>query len=289
MLISDRYLLHVGFPKTASTWLQHYLQESQRINYIGKHAGGKRWKSEEIKSIRTSLQGLREPYSFTEVHKIISDTIEVNPELPLVLSDEVLAKPWKDKTNWTIEYAQLLNMYFPGGKILLTVRKQSDIACSLYRKHVEEHGLASMTMRDWFNQGAGSQDIDFWHRWDLLAYYQGLAKFFDGNITVIPYEMMKSAKAEYCSLITGFFEIDDVDLKIEKPVNQMSFQTNYWQVIKMLLKPRYWHQIKQELKVKPRYDLDLIQTIDEHFSDNNKELARLANINLAVYSYYKSI
>ena len=285
--MSSRYLLHVGFPKTASTWLQHYLQDSQRINYIGKHAGGKRWRSEQIKSVRTSLQGLQTPYTFSEVQKIIAETIVVNPELPFVLSDEVLAKPWKDKPNWPNEYAQLLSTYFPEGQILLTVRKQSDIACSLYRKHVEEFGLASMSMREWFDSGAGSQDVDFWRRWDLLEYYQGLHQFFGDRILIVPYEMMKTAPAEYCSIITDFFEINDIELKIEKPVNQVSFRSDYKQLFKMLIQPKYWSQLKQAIKIKPRYDEALIQSIDEYFANKNRELSRLSSVDLEKYDYYK--
>lgn len=287
--MSFRYLLHVGFPKTASTWLQYYLQESQRINYIGKHVDKDRWASEEMKSVRTSLQGLREPYSFSEVQDIIEKTIKVNPELPFVLSDEVLAKPWKDNPEWSTDYARLLHTYFPDAKILLTIRKQSDIACSLYRKHVQNYGLASLSMKEWFDSGAGSHDVDFWRRWDLLEYYQGLTTFFSGSITVIPYEMMRSAKEEYCSMITQFFDIEDVALKIEKPVNQVNFQTNYHQILRMLLRPKLWRKVRQEIKVKPRYDMDLLQSIDEYFFESNKELARFANIDLKCFGYYESI
>ena len=141
-------------------------------------------------------------------------------------------------------------------------------------------------MREWFDSGAGSNDVSFWDRWDLLKYYQGLDKFFHGNIRVVPYEMMKDSKQEYCSVVSDFFAIDDVQLKIEKTVNEANFQTNYWQVFKLLSRPKYWSNVKQEIKRKPRYDDVLIRQIDEHFQEDNKHLAELTNIELANYGYY---
>jgi len=282
----NRYLLHVGFPKTASTWLQNYLQQSQKINYIGKHVGGPRWCSEEVKSIRSSLQGLIEPYTTEQVNKIIENNLEVDPKLPFVLSDEILAKPWKNNPNWVIEYAQLLNLYFPGAQILLTVRKQSDIACSLYRKHVEKFGIQSMSMRQWFEEGAGSQDINFWNRWNFLDYYEGLSRYFTENITVIPYEMMKVDTEQYCSIITDFFGIDDIVLRSDVTVNEVNFKTNSTKIIKMLFKPYLWNKIKREIKTKPDYDQDLISEINEQFCENNNKLADLVDVELQKYGYY---
>ncbi len=284
--MNTRYLLHIGFPKTASTWLQYYLQESSNINYIGKHAGGSRWKSENIKNVRASLQGLRPAYTYDEVNQIIHDTIDVNLDLPFVLSDEVLAKPWRDNSNWATEFSKRLYRYFPEGEVLLTVRKQSDIACSLYRKYVEENGLQSLNMKQWFESGAGSNDIDFWKRWDCLDYYQGLMNFFDGRITVVPYEMTQSFPENYCSIINDFFGIDDVDLSIKKRVNKVSFDTDYVQVLKMLARPRYWGGIKQAIKIKPKYDERLIQLIDDGFEKNNRQFAQIANLDLQSYGYY---
>lgn len=281
-----RYLLHVGFPKTASTWLQYYLQESTRINYIGKHAGRERWQSEEIKSVRSSLQGLKVPYSHAEVDQIIHATIKVDPNLPIVLSDEVLAKPWKDNDDWAAEFSKLLFEYFPGGKVLLTVRRQSDIACSLYRKYVEKNGMNSLSMAQWFESGAGSQDVDFWRRWNLLNYYKGLIQFFDDEITVLPYEMMKLSKGEYCSEITDFFDIKDVDVTVKKQINQVSFKTDYVQVLKLMSRPKYWKNVKESIKVKPKYDSRLIESINDHFAQSNHEFAQMVGIDLKSYDYY---
>ena len=285
--MQPKYILHVGFPKTASTWLQHHLQNSRKINYIGKHAGQARWKNDEIKNVRASLQGgCKDEYSFEQVNNIINDMMDVNPDYPIVLSDEILAKPWKNYPMWSEEFAKRLFRYFPESKILLTVRKQSSTACSLYRKYVEGLGLESLDMLEWFESGAGSSDINFWDRWNLLKYYNSLNKFFHGNVTVLPYEMMKDDSFEYCQAIQQFFGILDIEISMEEKINKASFHNDYFQLFKFLLRPNHWQNIKKNIKIKPVYDNNLLETIDAHFMEDNRELSKLCGIDLSKYNYF---
>ena len=280
-------LLHVGFPKTATTWLQYILQNSENIIYIGKINGiNERWCSAIFNDVRLSLRsdgpkvGLKKLED--EIHKISDE----NPGKPIVLSDEVLAKPWKGDKKWVEKFSQTLYEYFPEAKLLLTLRRQSDIASSLYRKHVSINGISSMSMRKWFDNGGGSSDITFEERWNLLNLYEGLLQFYPDSISIIPYEMMKVDVNTFCKELSDFFKLKPSELKFEKEYNVSGFKTNYYEVFRALVDPRSWAELNKSIKIKPKYDRSVLSEINTHFNDSNRQLSLISGLDLNGYGYF---
>ncbi len=279
--------LHVGFPKTATTWLQHHLQESQSINYVGKYYGVKdRWASDTFFHVWKSLKGLAPQVDSLQVIEAMKAVSEQQPEKPIVLSDEVLAKPWKDDPLWAPKFAQRLHDYFPNAKILLTLRNQSGIACSLYRKYVENNGVSSRPMREWLDSGAGSIDVDFWNRWELLGLYQALNEVFGGNVRAIPYERLKRDTENYCDDIAGFFGLQSSELSVKRQLNKPAFKTDYAVLFRSIIDPRLWGNVPKNIKVEPKYDQMLLAEIKKHFEGKNRQLSELTSLSLGDYGYF---
>ena len=280
-------LLHVGFPKTATTWLQYILQNSENIIYIGKFNGNnERWCSAIFNDVRLSLRSDGPKVGLKKLEDEIHKISDANPGKPIVLSDEVLAKPWKDDKKWIEQFSRTLYEYFPEAKLLLTLRRQSDIASSLYRKHVSINGISSMPMRKWFDNGGGSSDITFEERWNLLNLYEGLLQFYPDSISIIPYEMMKADVNTFCKELSDFFKLKPSELQFEKEYNVSGFKTNYYEVFRALVDPRYWAELNKSIKIKPKYDQSVLSEINTHFNDSNRQLSLISGLDLNGYGYF---
>ncbi len=280
-------LLHVGFPKTATTWLQHILQDNQHVNYLGKYYGvTNRWQSEVFNDVIVSLRGMGPKVDAQRLDDAILEAWDANPGKPIIISEEVLAKPWKGDGEWVEKFSQLLHGYFPEAKVLLTLRRQSDIACSMYRKYVSINGLQSQSMRQWFESGGGSINVNFWDRWNLLNLYHGLDQEFSNNLTVIPYESMKLDSNKFCNDIACFFNIDPAEFKVSDEYNVSAFQTDFVRLFRSCIDPRLWSNVMQNIKLKPKYDDRIIADIKSYFDDSNHRLAIRSGLDLAQYDYY---
>ncbi|HNE26181.1 MAG TPA: sulfotransferase [Pseudomonadales bacterium] len=175
-------LIHIGFPKAMSSWLQKFLFQPEQgfINILD--------------SLRTTISVIDpSPFTFDESASkaFIEETLRNTPhhsQLVPVCSAEALVGNYYCGGFNAKQNADRLKQLFPEAKILLIVREQRSLMRSLYKTMVVwgmPHSIKRLLSPQ--NTSLVPQfHLDFL-RFDLItAYYQTL--FGRENILVLPYE-----------------------------------------------------------------------------------------------------
>jgi hypothetical protein len=207
-------LIHIGYVKTGSTWLQEHFFGNEKFGH-------------KILVPREELEEkLVKPYELWYDPKIIRQEIKSvsqafrgTSHLP-VLTHERLSGNAMSGGFDAIIIADRLHEALPNARILIVIREQRKMALSIYKQFVIEGGPTSLknfinplpdTKVPWFER----EFLEF-HR--LIAYYQKL--FGKGNVCVLPFEKFLQDKVVYCNDIVHFaggIPVEAVDEKKVRP------------------------------------------------------------------------
>ncbi len=180
--MAKRLLLHIGYHKTATSWMQqrlfvpeHGYRQVARHAEVWQHVVGKHgllFDAEDMKSaIRVGMSDLRED------------------EVPVVSSEILSGHPFYGGMGSDV-FARRLNEIAPDARILISVRHQRRMLTSVYMQYLSRGG--TMSPEKFF---AGDPDLGFYgfrpehfefHR--LVGLYQGL--FGTENVYVISQESL---------------------------------------------------------------------------------------------------
>lgn len=229
---SQKPLIHIGYPKALSSWMQKLLFQPQQ-GFL---------KVMDPLAVQLCLIEAT-PFSFDKEKSTqwIEERLAENKsheQLQWVLTGESLVGHthcggYNAKTN-----ADRLKKTFPEGRILIIVREQKAMIRSLYKTLVVwgmPHSLQRLlkpldaNMSPQFN-------LDFL-RYDLLVqYYQEL--YGKDNVLVLPYESFLSDSSEFLKRIYSFCEMPISDEQLKKMPTQRTLNKN--QTLVNLLLQR-WH------------------------------------------------
>lgn len=201
-------LIHVGFPKTGTTFLQEkYFPMHPDFFFHG-------WNSR--KNLGEFTTSLVYDFDYDEKCPISLSETKVN-----VLSSESLscAYLWHGNGAGAIDLrtAQRLHRVFGSAKILIVIRNQSSMISSLYFQYLAEGG--DLAFHDFLINGLRGVRCYEGFRLETLRYdrlvsgYQDL--FGKKNVLVLPYEFMKHDLCAFISEIEGFLGV-----KHYEPSNQ---------------------------------------------------------------------
>lgn len=214
---SDNLLIHIGYPKTGSTWLQDHIfnsgdfgfcipWENSRAMAITEFViqGSYKFKSEDV--YRKYQNGLRSAY---------------RRNLIPVLSDETLGG---DPLRWFINsrhVADRLKATFPNARILICIREQRRAIYSLYSEYIKQSGLEDVrTFIGDYDIPLGRApicDMDQFEYDLLIDYYQ--KNFGCDRVLVLPYELFSSNKRLFLGTLLRF-------LGIEKNINDLNIPSS---------------------------------------------------------------
>lgn len=197
---------HIGYPKTASTWLQEMLFPKIRgLIYLN---------SSETRELFFDSDAFL--YSPLHVHKYISKKSDKNYKL--LFSSELLTTPinygWHHGCISKTCAIKIKDTY-PNAKIILFIRNQKDLAVSAYQQYVKNGGTYSI--RKFLYNSHFSLDHLFYSR--LIKYYDSL--FGRENVAVFFFEDFTSNPKKFVEkFVENFsFDLDICDLDFRK-VNQ---------------------------------------------------------------------
>jgi hypothetical protein len=179
-------LLHVGYQKTGSTWLQRALFDKGRHGFMP-------WGKERSEQpSRFMWQADRLDCSITELRDAYLDRMrpETDPGSCIVLSYESFvgsAMGGGHNSEWN---ARTLQKMFPDTRILIMIREQRSMLLSIYAQYVKTGGPLSI---DRFLDLPPDARIPHFNRrfyeyHKLVAYYRQL--FGDDRVLVLPFEMV---------------------------------------------------------------------------------------------------
>lgn len=205
-------IIHIGFPKTGSTYLQKYFNEHPEIYYD------------------------RQRFNYYLKTGVIDDSLsQTSLEFSFDLLSEELLSIWpgddssldfsKYNMNYDIhkkqkETAKSLFQLFPDAQILIVVRDYRTLVSSLYSQYLYSGGVKS------FRKILKTrQDLTLeMYNYDLvIGFYKEL--FGDENVSVLPYEFLNENPKEYIEFIEklyGFKQIEFSSQKVHSSLNKLS-------------------------------------------------------------------
>jgi len=200
-------LIHIGYQKTASSWLQKYLfrTNSSIFGHPCENAYGE--------AHQHSIYGRKFEFDPSKVLEIFESGIklcEENGQIPVISNENLVGNPLVPY-NYANETAEKIHQTFPNAKILIFIREQKKMISSLYRQYVREGG--KLALEEFLN--GKSRKPGFWPTFiperleydKLIACYQKL--FGSEKILVLSFENFKKSNSKTVEKILQFIERND--------------------------------------------------------------------------------
>lgn len=199
-------VLHVGYPKTASTWLQEtvFSNPESGFAYPWGVSNCRARTTAAFLTVNSYCDDVKWARSFFEEGL---QECAGRPRVPII-SDEILCgDPTVRINNYTGRYmADRIHAAFPSAKILIGVREQKSIALSFYREYLLGCGVFPLEVFI----GRGDEPLGYtpilypeYLEYDrAVSYYQKL--YGKDNVLVLPMERLSRDPAAYVRSILDF-------------------------------------------------------------------------------------
>jgi hypothetical protein len=315
----ENVLIHIGYHKTGTTWLQNELFVPQNDIFLPLSRSAHDEGSLATHFIYDEAHYLLN--SFDSNENVIKRELNfiLNNDSPedkvLVMSHERLSGNPHSSGIGSYVIARRIQNIFPKAKILIVLREQKSFVVSNYFQYLSAGGTHNIkkylnTRYDGKRPGFSPNFIDY-H--PLISGYQEL--FGSENILVLPYELFKSDSVTFLENISRFIgkkiEVDDASLsnvwnkkehfflnyhfrflnffKISSSLNNHSFLAN--KVSKLLATLLYQILVRIIPDSLNKWQLKRINSfvrswVSDRYVDSNKKVSALINLDLERYGYY---
>jgi hypothetical protein len=220
-------LIHVGYHKTGTSWLQKEFFENPltEINSLAKYDDRAKWITEFVKPFYL--------YNENNVKKLINQSYK-SGKLNVLSLERLSGYPSTGGFD-SLENAQRLKFLFPNAKILIVVREQLSMIRSHYMEYLKANGTEKLEElltpeRFYFIRNPIFQ-LEFFNYNHLIKVYDDL--FSKENVLVLPFELLKTDSTCFIKSITNFLEVNHLDefidrLPLSKKINkQIPFRNAY--------------------------------------------------------------
>lgn len=188
-------LIHIGLPKTGTTWLQtSVFNNIQNSHFVGPNRGIIKVLSDKNKEVDINL--IRKDFFATEKKIIYSD-----PELSGLISFD-----WNNGGNVEI-IAKRLKELFSDAKILLVLRNQMDFIASGYAYYIRKGGtfMFKKYLEKIKNEESGFS-LDYLKYHNIIELYSKI--FGPGNVKICLFEDLRDDKNEFLKNLSESFNLD---------------------------------------------------------------------------------
>lgn len=212
-LTDAEVLVHVGLPKTGTTWLQDHLFANARLGFWGpaQHEGTPKQQSKAFGRLlyldaQKRLMG-EDDFDAAAIQNQLSQ-VTVPDGLVPVVSNERLSGHVLSNAFDRAMLARRIKDVFPRARIFLTIREQRSMILSSYFQYLKYGGWRSL---DGFLDPPcdGRQPalrLDVWNYERLAQLY--FSQFGRECVLILPYEMFVRDPAEYVGRICDFTGVE---------------------------------------------------------------------------------
>ncbi|HEX2834759.1 MAG TPA: hypothetical protein VHW00_17230 [Thermoanaerobaculia bacterium] len=234
-----RHLLHVGFPKAGSTFLQRWFEAHPQLAYL---EGG--------------IAGFRDVYA---VSRAAAGAVTPPPRYR-VTSSETLVAPRSDAgTGVVVDFDRLrgvdvaalqrracaiLSELLPGAVVLIVTRGFRSMILSSYSQYVRSGGDVDLTDLIASSLGGSMQMDDAWHYDQVIAMYR--QAFGSENVVVMPYELLREDPARFTTWLAERLGIEPLSGSSSRVNESLSPAEMYWY-------PRF-HRLVRTLRSRRLYE-----------------------------------
>jgi len=191
-------LIHIGYHKTGTSWLQTHLFDNQGVGFASPFSG-REIKAALISPTEACFDTQKACVFFAD-RLLAASCGGFSP----VISQEGLSSFSYGRSIGGQGTAKRLCAVFPTAKILIVIREQQDMLLSHYKQSVKIGRVASPILMALQN-GANGESVFALKRYD---YHQLIGEYIQlfgaQNVLVLPYELFRAEQAEFLRLIIGF-------------------------------------------------------------------------------------
>jgi Sulfotransferase family len=294
------FVFHIGFHKTASSWLQQtYFPAHPEVALLCNSLAA--WEDSFLQYLVTTPD---QKFSASKCLDILDRKLSEQPEhgdkrVFLVSAERLSGYPLSGGFD-RIRLAERIHAIAPQARILVMVREQIGMIRSVYKQVVGE-GYPGRFEDMLLNQRWKTAGFDLsYFEYDLLI--EKYVKLFgQKNLLVLPYDLLLDDKAELTRRICGFFGISQLDApNQEKLVNKslpdkclgLVRRLNYFKRSELNPFPLFHIPararravIEQSINLIPESDSDSsymtseqIAWLEEYFEESNARLKELVGI-----------
>lgn len=214
-----RHLLHIGYPKAGSTYLQRWFDAHPQLAYREGGIAGFR----DVYAIaRDGAAGGDEPlYRVTSTEGLSVPTLDAGQ----------IAVDYHQRRGTDIAAAQLkvcrtLAELFPRAVVLIVTRGFRSMVLSTYSQFVRSGGFVDLPDLVALARGPELERVGPWDYDRLIAAYVGA--FGAENVVVMPYEMLRDDAAAFTRLLSEKLGIQPFDGRIARVNESLSAAEMYW-------------------------------------------------------------
>jgi hypothetical protein len=203
-------LIHIGYHKTGSTWLQHELfatgsdcffplapdHSVEPRKYIGK-----KFVRDDDRFLLSSFD--LNTSAIQQAAEAVFRSNEPGDRVPVISYERLSGNPHAGSFDARI-IADRIQVAFPGARIFIVVREQRDAILSTYFQYLKIGGTDSAgdyLTRSYDGRRPGFSPAAF-NYIDLVDYYYGL--FSPESVLVLPYEMLRDSVVEFLRRLGDF-------------------------------------------------------------------------------------
>jgi hypothetical protein len=194
-------LVHIGYHKTATTWLQKHLWNNEACGFASPLR-----KSDEIQAIIVAPHPL--DFDIGACQEKLRPTIERVQErrlIPIISSERLVGSPHSGGYD-SKELADRLHAVLPESRIVAVIREQRSAIWSTYKQYVRAGGVCPLN-RYLLPPSRGAARVpqfrfDHFEYHRLIGHYRSL--FGEANVLVLPYELFCSNPQSFVTQILRF-------------------------------------------------------------------------------------
>jgi hypothetical protein len=239
------YLIHIGYSKTATTWLQEH--------YFTRREAGFAFVRESKATVSGGIGGYSPGHYIIERPLFHYDPLVVRREVdelfaadlaagrtPIISYEQLSGSP--SAGGWPAsELAWRLASSFPDARILIVVREQRAMIRSCYMQYLRSGGTMSLGqyMAGPKDGQVPQPDLHYFRYEGLLRHY--LSLFPRSQVLCLPYELLRDRPAEFLAALDAFAGVTPArNLPLNRRSNATVGMLEYliWRWINPFVHPR---------------------------------------------------
>lgn len=308
-----KVIIHIGFPKVASTTLQDCLfsqLNDDTVLYVGKINESQNYSLSEDKT-RVFFESIIKSYHMNyDKHKtlnLLNEILKEHTFKTLLISNEDLAfYPAKDSYIIALRLKEL----FPDSQIIINLRNQLDIIKSYYNMIPHDISLFNL------DKTPKIYDINLWIKQQLNNYDSSVLQYFEynkliniyeelygfENIHLILFEDLINDFDYFSNRVSNIIGIDSTIVADKLSNKHKNFLSKRYRIYKNIRRHfpsieiknyipsfiynSFYKYIKSGNKANPVINNNIIKELDELYKNGNSEILNKFDIDLHKYSYW---
>ena len=207
-------LIHIGYHKTGSTWLQKEIFDNPDFGFAALEDSSNKSSIIKTKSLSPVIYKRHDlDFDANDIQSYIDQNSYIKDHSYPVISDERLSGSPHFGGRDNAMIAKRISQIFPHSKILICVREQRAAILSCYYQYLKRGGGKSLRhyMCEHDDPRGNFFDQRHFHYDRLIAHYISL--FGDKNVCVLAYEDLRDNPHGFVKTILDFCDLGHIDCR----------------------------------------------------------------------------